>query len=102
MRYTFCLLAFLLLSVVGPGAFSEGLEHPKQWQYQPGLEVPPGPIPRDRCVRAVYLSDALKKERGVQYWEQWDPPITDQMSHWLNWYRDRNQLRVEFCDQIKI
>ena len=99
MRYIYRLLAFLLLSVVAPGAFSEGLEHPKQWQFQESLEVPPGPIPRDRCVRAVYLDPALKKERGDIRGEWWNPPITDQMEHWLNWQRERGRLSLTYCQQ---
>jgi len=91
-----------MVSVVASGVFAEGLEHPKQWQFQESLEVPPGPIPRDRCIRAVYLSDALKKERGVQYWEEWDPPITEHEARWFNQERQNGTMRLQFCDQTKI
>ncbi len=91
-----------MVSVVAPSAFSEGLEHPKQWQFQESLEVPPGPILRDRCIRAVYLSEALKKEHHVRNWEQWHPPISDNTAQWLEWYSGQGSLVLVFCEQSKV
>lgn len=88
------LLAFLLFAAP---AYAEEA-HPDQWQYEESLEVPPGPIPRDRCIRALYLTDELREERGVPHGEWWEPPITDQMVRWLSWHRERAHLSLSFCD----
>ncbi|MEQ8441474.1 MAG: hypothetical protein RIM33_02750 [Alphaproteobacteria bacterium] len=93
-------ILFIFLLLAAP-AFAEE-QHPEQWQYEESLEVPPGPIPRDRCIRALYLSDELRAERGVRSWEQWDAPITEAMASWLVWYRDNNSVRLFFCDQDAI
>jgi|GEM_PF-1186011 len=73
-------------------------EPPKQWQYTPSLEVPPGPIPRDRCIRAVYLSQELKDSRKANTGEWWEPPIDDQLATWLEWHRAYGDLTLTFCD----
>lgn len=71
---------------------------PKQWQYKPSLEVPPGPIPRNRCIRAVYLTQELKESRKAKTGEWWEPPIDDQLATWLQWHRSHGNLTLTFCD----
>ncbi|MEQ9586811.1 MAG: hypothetical protein RJS97_02475 [Parvibaculaceae bacterium] len=86
-------LVFMLLSLPAVA------EQPDQWQYEESLEVPPGPIPRDRCIRALYESAELKEERGARFWEQWHPPVSDRTAHWLEWHRQHGNLSLVFCDQ---
>jgi hypothetical protein len=74
-------------------------EPPAQWQYEESLEVPPGPLPRDRCLRAFYQSETLKAERGGVRGEWWSAPISDATAHWLSWHRDRGSLTLTFCDR---
>lgn len=91
---------FALFMMLSPnfGNAGDNVEHPKQWQYQPSLEVPPGPIPRDRCIRAV-LSPAMKTELGYGFAEQ-DPPLPDDVVEWFQRLRREKLAVLEFCNPI--
>ena len=95
MRFFLCCLA-IFLPVHAFYAVAASPEHPKQWQYQPSLEVPPGPIPRDRCIRAVY-NTTLQDETGLRA-EWWNPPVDPDAIRWLEWQRDQGNLTLSFCD----
>lgn len=90
-------LAIILAVMLSGPALADEPAHPNQWQYQESLKVPPGPIPRDRCIRALYGQE-LREERGVKHGEWWEPPITDQMARWLEWHRRHGNLTLSFCD----
>jgi hypothetical protein len=89
---------FLFLLTLSAPALADNPAPPAQWQYEESIEVPPGPLPRDRCLRARYTTQELRDERGGRI-EWWTPPITDQMEHWLNWHRERGLLTLSFCDR---
>lgn len=90
MRY----LVSILLLFVAP-ASAEEAKHPDQWQYQESLEVPDGPIPRDRCILAIF-GDELRDERGYRI-EGWEPPISDRTARWFFEMRAAGKLKLEFC-----
>jgi hypothetical protein len=88
---------FALFMMLSPnfGNAGDNVEHPKQWQYQPSLEVP-AEIPSGRCIRAVYGPE-LESERGP-WAEEWDAPISDQTREWFYRMRKDRKLVLEFCD----
>jgi hypothetical protein len=90
------LRAALLAMIIALPALAD--EPPAQWQYEESLEVPPGPLPRDRCLRARYTTQELRDERGYRF-EWWSAPISDATAHWLSWHRDRGSLTLTFCDR---
>lgn len=92
MRYV---LAALLL--IASPALAEDAKPPAQWQYEESLEVPPGPLPRDRCLRATYGPE-MQKERDARV-QWWNAPIDDQTARWLALNRDQKRLTITFCDQ---
>ena len=92
MQPLWIILAFVSFPVL---AGDDPRSHPGQPQFRPDREVK-GPLPRDRCLRAVYGQE-LEAERGG-WAEQWHPPIDDDTARWLFWHRERGNLVVETCD----
>lgn len=90
--------ALLCILLIASPAFAEEPAHPKQWQFEESQMVPLGPIPRDRCIRALY-NDALRAKTGVKHGEWWPAPISDEVVRWLEWHRKRGNLTLSFCDR---
>jgi hypothetical protein len=72
---------------------------PDQWQYEESQIVPLGPVPTNRCVRAVYLSENLKRLRNAKTGEWWSAPVHIDIAEWLQKQRDLGNLTLTFCDK---
>lgn len=89
--------ALLALLLIASPAFAETPLHPHQRQHRDLVEVFTSPVPRDECLKTVYLSAALKKERKAS-WAIWSAPITDATAQWIDWHLSQGNMRVFLCD----
>jgi len=89
------LTALFLLFFTAPAYADDG--HQPQWQFEPDQRIY-GEIPRDQCIRAIYLTDTVREETGYDHWEMWLPPISENTASWLDWHRGRGNLYVVLCE----